>query len=162
MASSRVFFFFQRKQRAHTGQQHNLRTQIPIKGGSWGTIQPAFRRHIFMSHTSRQLLVCGSNTSTVFLTSGPSWPPAAYSWPPSTPTPVQEPNSTVSSQHSQSGLQPHEAANLHPGGAMIQTGHQWGLFHQRTWALGYWLPVGWGCGSLSGSLSHRLWKIRFT
>lgn len=42
---------------------------------------------MFMSHTSLQALICGSYTSTLFLTRGPSCPPAAYSWPPNTPTP---------------------------------------------------------------------------
>lgn len=48
---------------------------------------PAFRRHMFMSATCRQLLLLGSYTSQLFLTRGPSWPPTAYSRPFSTPTP---------------------------------------------------------------------------
>ena len=48
---------------------------------------PAFLRHMFMSQTSLQVLVSGSYTSTLFLTRGPSCPPAANSWPLSTPTP---------------------------------------------------------------------------
>lgn len=92
---------------------------------------PAFRRHMFMSHTSRQLLVCGSKTSTLFLTSGPSWPPAAYSRPPSTPTPAQETSSTVTSEHSHSSLQRCRAANLQLVAPLQRTGPRVRLFHQR-------------------------------
>lgn len=49
---------------------------------------PAFLLHMFMSATCFQVLAMGSNTSTLFLTKGPSWPPTAYNKLFNTPTPA--------------------------------------------------------------------------
>lgn len=54
----------------------------------WLLYIPAFLLHMFISATCFHVQVTGLNTSTLFLTKGPSWPPTAYSKLFNTPTPV--------------------------------------------------------------------------